>query len=131
MTCEGHGLGWGIRRFGLNSLIPQAPPGEWRCLQFTEWTSLRVTMKSPATKQYILIGLPGIVTSLLGCTRKAAPPSNASVVYTALPIRRDLSIYFEWIGTTMACVDADMRLVVSRNFLLDATRSLRMRTRHG
>jgi len=71
VTCEGHGLGWGIRRFGLNSLIPQVP-GEWYRLQFSSGQAYEVTMKSPATKHYILIGLPGIVPSLLGCTESGA-----------------------------------------------------------
>jgi multidrug efflux pump subunit AcrA (membrane-fusion protein) len=82
-------------------------------LQFAESTSLRVTMKSFATKHYISIGLLGIATSLLGCTRKVASPPSPSVVYTALPTQRDLAIYSEWIGTTVAFVDAEIHSQVA------------------
>jgi multidrug resistance efflux pump len=70
-------------------------------------------INSPETKSYLLIGLLGLASLLPGCAKKTASQSNANVVYTALPIRHDVSIYSEWIGTTVAFVDAEIHSQVT------------------
>jgi len=72
-----------------------------------------ITVKSPATKSYMLIGLLGFIFLFSGCARKAPSRSAASLVYTASPTQRDLSIYSEWIGTTVAFVDAEIHSQVA------------------
>jgi membrane fusion protein (multidrug efflux system) len=43
-----------------------------------------------------------------GCARKAAVGSEPPEVFVASPVQRDVSIYSEWIGTTVGFVDAEI-----------------------
>jgi membrane fusion protein, multidrug efflux system len=48
-----------------------------------------------------------------GCARNAVSASKAPVVYIAAPVQRDVSIYSDWIGTTVAFVDAQIHSQVT------------------
>ena len=48
-----------------------------------------------------------------GCARKTAPVSEPAEVYVASPVQRDVSIYSDWIGTTVGFVDAEIHSQVT------------------
>ncbi len=48
-----------------------------------------------------------------GCARKAPPVSAPPEVYTASPVQRDISVYSDWIGTTVGFVDAEIHSQVT------------------
>src|SRR5581483_12157535 len=54
--------------------------------------------------------LPGLLASLwfADCARKAAPIAEVPEVYVASPVQHDVSIYSEWIGTTVGFIDAEI-----------------------
>jgi len=48
-----------------------------------------------------------------GCTRQSQPASAPPEVYVATPVQRDVSIYSDWIGTTVGFVDAEIHSQVT------------------
>lgn len=47
-----------------------------------------------------------MVVSSVGCTRK--PATVLTEVDVAVPVRRDVPVYSEWIGTTVGYIDAQI-----------------------
>ncbi|HXJ44439.1 MAG TPA: efflux RND transporter periplasmic adaptor subunit [Bryobacteraceae bacterium] len=70
-------------------------------------------MRFLATNSGSLVVLLGLSIWSGGCARKPTSPSEAPVVYTASPAQRDVSIYSDWIGTTVGFVDAEIHSQVS------------------
>ncbi len=60
--------------------------------------------------------LPALLAASLGfggCARKPASNTALPEVYVAVPVQRDVSIYSDWIGTTVGFVDAEIHSQVT------------------
>ena len=70
-------------------------------------------MRLLAINGCLLLGLLGVSLWSAGCARNAASVPKAPVVYIAAPVQRDVSIFSEWIGTTVGFVDAQIHSQVT------------------
>jgi len=61
----------------------------------------------------VLVGLLEVSLWSAGCARNAVSGSEPPEVYIAKPLQRDVSIYSDWIGTTVGFVDAQIHSQVT------------------
>ena len=59
-----------------------------------------------------LFALAVAALSLCGCFRKPAPPRFTGVT-VGMPIRQDVPVYSQWIGTTVGFIDAEIHSKVT------------------
>src|SRR5258708_7200313 len=84
------------------------------CIQArTRSVSYPQFMRLLAINGCLLLGLLGVSLWSAGCARNAASVPKAPVVYIAAPVQRDVSIFSEWIGTTVGFVDAQIHSQVT------------------
>jgi membrane fusion protein, multidrug efflux system len=67
-------------------------------------------LRRPRTRVLLTLALTPF--SFCGCVRKTAPPRLTEVTF-ATPIRQDVPVYSQWIGTTVGFIDAQIHSKVS------------------
>ena len=59
-----------------------------------------------------LLALAAVTLSLCGCFKKTPPPRLTEVTFST-PVRQDVPIYSQWIGTTVGFIDAEIHSKVT------------------
>src|ERR1035438_3280325 len=68
---------------------------------------LRFEQKVRRSRTRSRLALAVAALSLFGCFRKPAPPRLTEVT-VGTPIRQDVPVYSQWIGTTVGFIDAEI-----------------------
>src|ERR1039458_4709409 len=58
------------------------------------------------------LALAVVTLSLCGCFKKPAPPILTEVTFST-PVRQDVPVYSQWIGTTVGFIDAEIHSKVT------------------
>ena len=74
--------------------------------------ALRKCRSSRRSRTPSFLALAVVTLSLCGCFKKAPPPRLTEVTFST-PVRQDVPVYSQWIGTTVGFIDAEIHSKVT------------------